>query len=88
MRFGEWFGESGHSKTALAQKWGVTRQTIRNWCQGLTAPRSFALAQKVERDTRGAVPVDSWPGNYSPERQAALQMGLFPSATSSVAQER
>ena len=76
MTFGEWFKQSGLSKVQCARRLGVTRQTIGAWCKGQSAPH-YATALIVETFTGKLVPVDSWPANYSEERQLALN---FPKA--------
>ena len=72
MTFNEWFTLNRFSKTQIARKLEVSRQTIAAWCKGTHGPRSFAQALRIKALSNGEVTLESWPDNYSEERQIAL----------------
>lgn len=60
--FDEWLRErkeDGHTAAELAAQLGISRRSLYNYKDGIRIP-SVAVAQAIERASRGAVPVGQW----------------------------
>jgi len=60
MKLSEWLAETGLTQKQFAERIGVTQGAVSMMCRD--KPRlSLDVAVKIERATRGAVPVEEWP---------------------------
>jgi transcriptional regulator with XRE-family HTH domain len=58
-KLSRWLDQAGVSREQAAGELGVTRQYLDRVCRGVNRP-SLPLAVKIEKFTRGAVPVEEW----------------------------
>jgi DNA-binding XRE family transcriptional regulator len=58
-KLSRWLDQAGMTREEAAGELGVTRQYLDRVCRGVNRP-SLPLAVKIEKFTRGAVPVEEW----------------------------
>ena len=70
----EFLSQTDLTQTELGARWGIDNSYLSRLASGKRKPSLF-LARLIERDTNGAVPVDSWPltprKGWSAEEEAA-----------------
>ena len=58
-KLSRWLDQAGMTREKAAGELGVTRQYLDRVCRGANRP-SLPLAVKIEKFTRGAIPVEEW----------------------------
>lgn len=60
MTLAEYREWHGITQPEMAQRLGVSAQSISRWERGIVAPR-LHMIKKIEQDTQGKVTIDDWP---------------------------